>query len=105
MEKGAEAKSAKKITNFVALPNINVSIMKAITIKKEMHQAIDVIDDTNFLKAIYVLLNEKTKEYGYELSEEEKQELDYLRKQHKSGKSKSYTLADVRKEALIRIKK
>ena len=63
--------------------------MKATVIKKELHHAIYVINDTDFLKAIYVLLNEKSKEYEYELSTEEKQELDYLRKQHKSGKSKS----------------
>lgn len=79
--------------------------MKATVIKKEMHHAIDVIDDTDFLKAIYVLLNEKSKEYEYELSSKEKQELDYLRKQHKLGKSKSYTMAEVRKQALSKIKK
>jgi len=79
--------------------------MKTIGIKKELHHAIDVIDDTDFLKAIHVLLNEKSKEYEYELSAEEKQELDYLRKQHKSGKSKSYTMAEVRKLASLKIKK
>jgi hypothetical protein len=79
--------------------------MKATAIKKEMHHAIDVIDDTDFLKAIYVLLNEKSKEYEYELSDEEKEELNNLRKQHKSGKSKSYTLAEVREKALSRIKR
>lgn len=79
--------------------------MKATAIKKEMHHAIDVIEDKAFLKAIHVLLNEKSKDYDYEFSDEEKKELDFLRKQHKSGKSKSFTVAEVRKAALAKIKK
>ena len=59
--------------------------MKALEIKKEMHHAIDVIDDKSFLQAIYTILNEKSKEYEYDLSSEEKKELDVLRKQHKTG--------------------
>ncbi len=79
--------------------------MKAMAIKKEMHHAIDVIDDKEFLKAVYLILNEKSKEYEYELSSEEKRELDQLKKLHKSGKSKSYSVAEVRKEAYSKLKK
>ena len=35
----------------------------------------------------------------YELSEKEKKELDHLHKLHKAGKTKSYTVAEVRKYA------
>lgn len=42
--------------------------MKAETLKKAMHQAIDLIDDKDFLKAIHTLLNEKSKEYEFFLA-------------------------------------
>jgi signal-transduction protein with cAMP-binding, CBS, and nucleotidyltransferase domain len=73
--------------------------MKTTVLKKEMFDAINIIEDTGFLKAINLLLHEKSKEYEYELSEIEKDELDNLRDQHKVGKSKSYSMADVRKMA------
>ena len=79
--------------------------MKAIAIKKEMHHAIDLIEDKDFLKAINILLNEKSKEYEYDLSAAEKKELDNLRKLHISGKSKSYTVAEVRKNVHNKLKK
>lgn len=79
--------------------------MKSVAIKQEMHHAIDIIDDKDFLKAVHIILNEKSKEYEYELNHEEKKELDTLRKQHKSGKSKSYTVAEVRKHAYSKLKK
>ncbi len=73
--------------------------MKTTVLKKEMFDAINIIEDTGFLKAINFLLHEKSKEYEYELSEKEKEELDNLRDQHKAGKSKSFTMAEVRKVA------
>ncbi len=73
--------------------------MKAIAIKKEMHHAIDIIEDKDFLKAIYVLLNDKSKEYDYDLTDEDKAELDDLKKQNKAGKLKSVSLAQIRKNA------
>lgn len=79
--------------------------MKAITIKKAMHHAIDIIEDKDFLKAVHVILNEKSKEYELELNDQEKNELDSLQKLHKSGKSKSYTVAEVRKYAYSKLKK
>lgn len=79
--------------------------MKAIAIKKEMHHAIDVIEDKDFLKAVYVILNEKSKEYDYNLSDDDKKELDELDKQNKAGKLKSVSLAQIRKEAYSRVKK
>jgi hypothetical protein len=79
--------------------------MKAIAIKKEMHHAIDVIEDKDFLNAIHILLNNKSKEYDYELSDEDKKELDALKKQNKAGKLKSVTLSQIRKEATSRLSK
>jgi hypothetical protein len=79
--------------------------MKTATIKEEMCHAIEIIDDKDFLKAIHMLLNEKSKEYEFELSAEEKKMLDEERKLHRAGKSKSYTMAEVRKYAYSRLKK
>ena len=79
--------------------------MTTTAIKKEMHHAIDVIDDKDFLKAIYVLLNDKSKEYDFELIDSDKKELDVLKKQNKAGKLKSVSLAQIRKEAYSRVKK
>lgn len=79
--------------------------MKSLAIKKELHHVIDVIEDKEFLKAIYVLLNEKSKEYDYELSENEKKELDHLSNLHKAGKSKSFSMEEVRKYAHSKLKK
>lgn len=79
--------------------------MKAISIKKEIHHAIDVIEDKDFLKAVYVIINEKSKEYNFELNENQKEELDELKKQHKNGNLKSTSLNQIRKNALSKIKK
>jgi hypothetical protein len=79
--------------------------MKSLTIKQEMHHAIDVIDDKDFLKAVHVILSEKSKEYEYELNESEKRELDAMRKEYRSGKGKSYSVAEVREYAYSKLKK
>jgi len=79
--------------------------MKASEIKKEMYQSIDAIEDKEFLKAINLILSEKTKEYDYELTDSDKKELDELKKLRKAGKTKSYTLGEVRQNAYRRYKK
>ena len=48
--------------------------MKTATLKKELHNAIDCIDDNTILEAVYTLLNKNV--YEYELSKEQKKELD-----------------------------
>ncbi|MBK6835150.1 MAG: hypothetical protein IPG89_13105 [Bacteroidetes bacterium] len=79
--------------------------MKASEIKKEMYESIEVIEDKEFLKAINLLLNEKTKEYDFDLSDSDKKELDELKKLRKAGKTKSYTVNEVRENAYRRYKK
>ena len=79
--------------------------MKATAIKQEMHRAIDIIDDKEFLKAVYKILDDKSKEYEVEFSEEEKEELDKLHKIYKSGKGKSTTMAEIRNKAYSKLKK
>jgi hypothetical protein len=79
--------------------------MKAIAIKKEMHHAIDIIEDKDFLNAIHILLNNKSKEYDFELSDDTKKELDALKKLNKAGKLKSVSRSQIRKEAISEVRK
>ena len=79
--------------------------MKAIAIKKEMHHAIDMIEDKDFLKAVYVILNEKSREYDYELSDDDKVELDSLKKQNKASKLKSVNIEQIRKDTYSKARK
>ncbi|MCG3167742.1 MAG: hypothetical protein POELPBGB_03537 [Bacteroidia bacterium] len=81
--------------------------MTTIAIKKELHKAVDNMPDAGFLKAVYALFKEYSQNYNtdFELSPDVKSELDKERKLHKAGKSKSYSVAEVRKIALGKLKK
>jgi len=61
--------------------------------------------NTGEKKAVLSLVDNLIKLHDDEWSEEEKEELDELKKLHKTGKLKSYTVAEVRKRALKAIKK
>ena len=78
--------------------------MNTKSLKKELHVAIDSATDTEILNAVYTILR-KSEGEGYELSDKEKKELDQLSKLHKAGKSKSYSMAEVRKYAQAKLKK
>jgi hypothetical protein len=73
--------------------------MTTTTIKKELHKAIDNMGDSGFLKAVYAMFKEYTVRYDgeYKLSKTEKLELDEQKKLHIAGKSKSYSVSEVRK--------
>ena len=78
--------------------------MNTKTLKKELHVAIDSATDNEILEAVYTILRKNSGE-DYELNEKEKKELDHLHKLHKEGKSKSYTMEEVRKYANSKLKK
>jgi putative addiction module component (TIGR02574 family) len=79
--------------------------MTRTTLKKELHQAIDNIQDEQFLKAIYTILSEKMSEYHYSLSRDQEAELDRRIAAHKSGESKSYSWPQAKKLIKSAIKK
>ena len=81
--------------------------MTTTIIKKELHKAIDNMGDSSFLKAVYAMFKEYTIRYDgeYRLSSSEKSELDEQKKMHKAGKTKSYSLTDVRKSVTAKSKK
>ena len=79
--------------------------MTALTLKKQLHKAIDSTDDEVFLKAVYTTF----KEYGREnseslLSEEQKNILDQRLISHQTGKSGNHTINEVRKTVLEHLK-
>ena len=79
--------------------------MTASALKKQIHKAVDNIEDGSFLKAVYSILNEKSHEKEFVLSEEQKTMLDKREKLHKIGKSKSYTIEEVNTYLFSRIGK
>ena len=72
--------------------------MKAATLKKELHLAIDRIDDEKLLEAVYVILNKSS--FDYSLTVEQEQELYRRLDEHEKGTAK-YTPA---KKALKNIR-
>ena len=78
--------------------------MNTKTLKQELHVAIDGITDAKILNAVYTILRKNSGE-DYELSDKEKKELDHIHKLHKAGKTKSYTVAEVRKYAEGKLKR
>jgi hypothetical protein len=80
--------------------------MSTTSLKKELHKAIDEMPDSVFLEAINSLFRQYKKNSNsieFELSDEDKAILDEQKKLHKAGKSKSYSLSEVRKNAISRL--
>ena len=72
--------------------------MTTTLIKKELTKAINEIDDSDFLKALHTIVNSKKEEEAiHQLSPAQQKELDRRRVRHKSGQSKSYSWAEVKK--------
>lgn len=75
--------------------------MTTILIKKRLTKAINEIDDTDFLEALQTIINSKKEEETiYQLSSGQKKELDKRQARHRSGESKSYSWAAVKKSLL-----
>ena len=81
--------------------------MTSTALKKELHQAIEDMPDAVFLKAVYAMFKGYTVSYdsNYELSDQEKDELDTQKKLHKAGKSRSFSVAEVKKMAFAKLKR
>ncbi len=72
--------------------------MSPASLRKNIHQAIDKIEDAGLLQAVYTIL-EKQIELSpeYELTEAQKKEIDQRIANHKSGKSKTYSWDEVKR--------
>ena len=73
--------------------------MTTITLKKGIHKAVDNVNDSEILKAVYTILKKNTEEESYELTAAQKRELDKRLTAHKAGKLKYYTFEEVKKAA------
>ena len=71
--------------------------MTTTSIKKEIHKAVDSIDDGTFLKAVYTILWKKIKADPFELTPTHKAMLDSREQKHSNGESKSYTWNETKK--------
>ena len=75
--------------------------MTVTRLKQDLTKAINEIDDTHFLQALHTIVTSRQDEQvRYQLSTAQKNELDLRKESHIKGKSKSYTWAEVKKEAL-----
>lgn len=75
--------------------------MTTTLIKKKLTEAINEINDTDFLEALQIIVNSKKNEESvYQLSASQKKELDKRLENHKSEKSKSYTWTEVKNSLL-----
>ena len=81
--------------------------MTSSSLKKELHKAIDGTADKGFLKAVYAMFKEYNPDFSseYEFSIEEKKILDNQKELHINGRSKSFSVSEVRKQALARHRK
>jgi len=73
--------------------------MRSTILKQKITKAINEIEDTELLEAVYTIL-EKQLEPIPELTQMHKKELDRRRANHLSGKSKSYSWEQVKKAAV-----
>ncbi len=75
--------------------------MSTTLIKKKLTNAINEIDDSDFLEALHIIVNaKKEEETVYQLSVSQKKELDRRQARHHSGESKSHSWAAVKKSLL-----
>ncbi|MBK7309626.1 MAG: hypothetical protein KBG47_01185 [Bacteroidia bacterium] len=80
--------------------------MTSTALKKKIHEYIDITDD-KILMAVYTLLEAQAKasENKIEFNDDMIKELDKRRKLHLSGKSKSYSFEEIKKQVLSKHKK
>ena len=72
--------------------------MTAITLRKKVHEIVDVAD-TDVLEVVYSILKLRKENSSSDslLTKEQKTELDKTLAEHKSGKLKYYTLSEAKK--------
>jgi hypothetical protein len=77
--------------------------MKIAALKKELHLAIDRIDDENLLEAVYIILNKSTRDYV--LTAEQEKELYKRLDEDEKGLAKYIPAKKSLKEIRAKLKK
>ncbi|WMJ75522.1 addiction module protein [Cytophagaceae bacterium ABcell3] len=68
-------------------------------IREELHKIIEQVEDEKILQAVHTILEKEVKEtVGFDLTEEQKTELDKRIERHKKGESKSYTWEEAKQK-------
>ena len=72
--------------------------MTSLALKKNIHQAIDEIEDEIFLQAVYTIVSSKVEDVKeYELNDEQLHILEERRTKYLSGQGQSYSWDEVKK--------
>ncbi len=80
--------------------------MTKTVLKRNLHEAIEQIEDDGFLQAVYKIISTKVEEEeGFVLSPVHKKLLDEREASHKKGLGKSYSWQDAKKEIRKSVKK
>ncbi len=79
--------------------------MTTAALKKGIQKAIENIDDNKLLEAVYIILNNNLRQNDYDLSDEDIRIIEEREVAYKSGKTKTYTVAEVKKKILKNLKK
>ncbi len=74
--------------------------MTQTALKKELHKAIDNINDNSILEAVYTILSSRTSPSAYELSDEDMRIIEERRTLYETGKLKTYSAKEVKKKLL-----
>ncbi len=74
--------------------------MTASALKKEIKNAIEAIDDKRILEAVYILLNNNVQRNSYFISDADMRLVEEREAEYKSGKTKTYTVEEVKKKIL-----
>lgn len=79
--------------------------MSQTALKKEIHKAIDNIDDDQLLEAIYTILNSRAYNSSFELTDEDIRVIEERRSAYKAGKTRMLSPSEVKKKILKKLSK
>jgi hypothetical protein len=79
--------------------------MTTAALKKEILRAIENTDDNSLLEAVFTILSKSRKNDGYVLSGEDIDIIEESKRSYKSGKTKTFTVEEVRKKILKNLPK
>ena len=80
--------------------------MTKAVLKKNIYHALEQIEDSSFLEAVYKIISTKVEESeGFVLSPAHKDILDEREARYKTGESKTYSWEDSKKEIRKSVKK
>jgi hypothetical protein len=79
--------------------------MTKTALKKELHKAIDNIDDNSILEAVYTILNSRASSSSFELSDEDWRIIEERKSLYEAGKLKTLSLTEFKKKVKKKLSK